>query len=100
MRSLTKLAIAAALLGFSFAQPAAAFDDSRAGYGYGCCNYGYGGTVYIHHHIYLQPRYRHVYHYHTTGARHFHAVHGNSYPWAWRGYRRDAGYFEPRYRGW
>lgn len=105
MRARLILAIAAGALGLGFGQPAAAggWDDSYASH---CCA---GGRVYVHHHIYQPPRYRHVYHVHKPGPRHVHVVHyphdccgaryyGYGYPgyfarpyfyrWQWRGARR------------
>jgi hypothetical protein len=101
MRILAPLAIAAAALGFAAgSQPAAAFDDSYPRY-YPRYYAGYGSSVYIHHHVYLPPRYRHVYHFHRPGPVHVHVVHGGGAPWGWRysyGPRiRLGGYFAPRY---
>jgi hypothetical protein len=64
------MAMAGLVLGFS--QPAAAggWDDSY------CC----AGTVYVHHHLYYPPRYRHVYHVHAPGPLHVNVVH---YPYAY-----------------
>lgn len=90
MRSLSVLAFAAALLGFSIgaSQPAAAGWDDSHGY----------GTIYIHHHVYYPGRFRHVYHIHKPGPRHVHvgprrrihhySAEGSSY-WP-RAYYRDA----------
>jgi hypothetical protein len=97
MRCKLFTALGAIALGLAFSQPAAAggWHDS-----YGT-SYGYGtGNVYIHHHVYLPPRYRHVYHVHRPGTAHVHVVHapragccgtwGHAHPyrhfrWRWHG---------------
>jgi hypothetical protein len=70
MRLSVIMAVTAAALGFGLSQPAAAggWDDSH------CCYGGYGGKVYIHHHVYAPPRYVHVYQFHRPAARHYHVV--------------------------
>lgn len=93
MRTRLVLAIAAAALGLGLSQPAAAggWDEGYYPAPYyrgGCC----GSRVYVHHHIYAPPAYRHVYHFHRPGPRHVHIVHYPGYPY---GYHR--GYFAPRY---
>jgi hypothetical protein len=100
MRARLIMGLAAGVLGIGLSQPAAAggWDDS---YGY-CCA---GGRVYVHHHVYYPPRYRHIYYVHKPGPRHVHVVHdccgpryyGYGYPgyfarpyfyrWPWRGRR-------------
>ena len=72
MRARLLMATAAAALGFGFSQPAAAggWHDGA------CCQ----GTVYVHHHVYYPPRYRHIYHVHTPGPQHVNVVH---YPYAY-----------------
>lgn len=89
MRAMLSLAAAALAIGVATVQPAAAFDDSLPYYA------PYGSRITVHHHVYLPPRYRHVYHFHRPGPGHVHVVHGG-YPWAWRhrAYRyRLGGYF-------
>lgn len=100
MRARLIMAAVAAVAGFGFSQSAAAggWDDSH------CC----GGTVYVHHHVYHAPRYKHVYHIHRPGPRHVHVMHDVApgccvaygvpprgsyfaprYRWHWRGYGRN-----------
>jgi|GEM_PF-6356578 len=96
MRTRRLTAIAAAALGVGLGAPASAggWDD---GYCCGHRHYGHrhhGGTVYVHHHIYAPPRYRHIYHYHSPAPRHVHVVHYAPYAYG-------AGYFAPRrYHRW
>jgi hypothetical protein len=80
-------------LGVAFDRPAMA-----GGWGDGyCC----AGTVYVHHHAYYPPRYRHIYHVHAPAPRHVNVVDpgccapvysyrawdhfGSRYYWPWRG---------------
>ncbi|HZT48136.1 MAG TPA: hypothetical protein VFA64_09190 [Hyphomicrobiaceae bacterium] len=91
MRARVFLAAAAGALGLAFAQPAAAggWDD-----GY-CCE---GGYVYVHHHVYYPPRYRHVYHAHVPGPRHINVVHYPVYDYGCCGpWFRRLGYGYPGY---
>jgi len=90
MRLATIPACVAALL-IGLAGPAAAW-DARHG----------ETTLYVHHHVYLPLRVRHVVHYHALGPRHVNVVHvpavacgacGDPF-WAhryyyWAGYRAD-----------
>jgi hypothetical protein len=71
MRARLIMAAAVVALGFGFSQPAAAggWHDGD------CCS----GSVYVHHHVYYPPRFRHIYHVHTPGPLHVNVVH---YPYA------------------
>jgi hypothetical protein len=94
MRWKLLLAAAIAVIGFNFSQPAEAGGDAR------CC----GGVVYVHHHVYFPPVFRHVYHLHRPDAQHLHVIHyagppygaccapryayaRSGYFYAWRGLR-------------
>ena|SRR3979490_2067622 len=90
MRARLIMAMAAAGLGFGFSQTAAAggWDDSY------CCQ----GTVYVHHHVYYPPRYRHIYHVHTPGPLHVNVVHPYAAGCCAPVYTyRSWDYFAPRY---
>jgi hypothetical protein len=93
------LAAAVAALGLGLSQPAAAggWDDSYTRGRY----YGHGGTVYVHHHVFAPPRYRHVYHFHKPGPRHVHVVHYPGYAYGYRGYFAPRAHYRWRwYGGW
>jgi hypothetical protein len=78
MRSIIWMAAACAV-GLAVSQPAAAWDDTHG-----------VGSVYVHHHYYLPPRYKHVRHFHST-TEHVHVVH---FPYRYRPYTRGS-YFAP-----
>jgi hypothetical protein len=78
MRSILFPALAACALGLGVSQPAAAWDDTHG-----------SGTIYVHHHVYAAPRYRHVYHLHKPGPRHVHVVHYPGHYYGWRHRHRE-----------
>ncbi len=94
MRKIATIATAvAALAGLSWAasQPAAAFDDT-----YPRPVPLYRSAVTIHHHIYLPPRYRHVYHIHRGGPEYAYFEPIRARRWGWRYEEvRLGGYFAP-----
>jgi hypothetical protein len=92
MRASLFLAAAAGAVSFGFSQPASAGWD-------GCCE---GGSVYVHHHVYYPPRYRHVYYVHRPAPLHVNVVDGCCAGPGWYPYGyRYSGYFAmPYYYRW
>ena len=93
MRWKLVLAAAAVVASCGFALPAMAGGWDRSP----CC----GGTVYVHHHVYYPPVYKHVYHLHRPDAGHIHIVEYGGPPYraccatAYLYPRSFTGYFVP-----